>query len=1191
MSQKRKISTLFEVDSPAPFDTMGLFTFLRTYARRHDEDNPSGTVETWQECLDRVITACDSQLHVDFTEAEKKELFELMFNLKCSVAGRFLWQLGTKTVDRLGLPSLQNCFRQDTEFWTSDGIRSFKNFKDGDIVNIRGKSKWLPATIKNFGPQKLVKLVVRYMTAYREIFTTANHRWIVKTKIGDGIYNWKQIETTSLQKGQKLAMFVKKTNFHAINMCPVGIQHGIVFGDGNMRGNVDNCAITLCGEKKELSSFFFTSRKNNREITGLPNTWKTLPSINMNKEYLYGFLAGWCATDGNVSGCQLTLSNKNKEVLEWARGAFAKIDISSGPVVMMREVSPFDGTEKPCYRVAIYTYNIPKEFFIRSAHAEKFVAPKQKMEWRVESVEETNIVEDVWCVTEPKEECFTLADGILTKNCSFVVIDEPVRPFTWTMNFLMLGAGVGYRLLPEDIAKLPEVQYALITRKDTKDADYVVPDSREGWVKLLGKVLKAHFYSGQNFTYSCTLLRSKGAPIKSFGGVASGPDVLCDGIEKISSVLNKRAGQKLRPVDALDIMNIIGMIVVSGNVRRSAQIALGSVHDKEFLKAKRWDLGNIPNWRAFSNNSVICNDFNEVLDNEDFWKGYDGTGEPYGLINLRLARSCGRLGETMYPDPELEGFNPCLTGDTMILTSEGLKTITDLVDKKFTAVVNGEEHSSTEKGFWKTGTKSVMRIKLKNGMEIKATDNHKFAVSLSDGNYEWEEVKNLKVHDFLVLCNNKGYKNQKDCKFLQNLFDKHGFVRNFCIHLSGENIDYQKVQKMLYGLGIESYLEGSELVIIDENSLLLFEDIVGFSDIYEGSNLQHLNSNNREKSKSVCFREQIISIEKAGEEDVYDCTIPTVHCFSANGILSHNCSEQGLGNKETCCLGEIFLPNIKSEEELLTCATYIYRICKHSLTLPCVDSKETEQIVHRNMRMGIGVSGYLQATDLQRSWLNNCYKHLRVFDKEYSRMHGFPPSIKLATVKPSGTLSILANCTPGVHPGFARYYKRRVRIASESQLIPLARQHGYPVEYVRNFDGSIDHTTQIITFPMRLPESTVLAENCTAIDQLEWVKKVQTEWSDNSVSVTVYYRKHELPAIKEWLKKNYNTSVKTVSFLLHSDHGFLQAPMEQIDKTEYESLAKQCRPIVDLSGICYSMEDSDVLLNEKECGSGACPRK
>ena len=99
-----------------------------------------------------------------------------------------------------------------------------------------------------------------------------------------------------------------------------------------------------------------------------------------------------------------------------------------------------------------------------------------------------------------------------------------------------------------------------------------------------------------------------------------------------------------------------------------------------------------------------------------------------------------------------------------------------------------------------------------------------------------------------------------------------------------------------------------------------------------------------------------------------------------------------------------------------------------------------------------------------------------------------------------------------------------------------------------------DETTFPRTFPYKLPEGTILADTCTAIDQLEYVKRLQTEWSDNSVSVTVYYRKHELPEIKEWLKKNYNNSIKTVSFLLHSDHGFIQAPMEQITKQEYEEL-------------------------------------
>ena len=92
-----------------PFTTIGLFTFKRTYARRLDEDNPESDVETWEQCLNRVISASDKQLNAGFTLDEKKEFFYLLYNLKCSVAGRFLWQLGSRTVDKLGLFSLQNC--------------------------------------------------------------------------------------------------------------------------------------------------------------------------------------------------------------------------------------------------------------------------------------------------------------------------------------------------------------------------------------------------------------------------------------------------------------------------------------------------------------------------------------------------------------------------------------------------------------------------------------------------------------------------------------------------------------------------------------------------------------------------------------------------------------------------------------------------------------------------------------------------------------------------------------------------------------------------------------------------------------------------------------------------------------------------------------------------------------------------
>jgi adenosylcobalamin-dependent ribonucleoside-triphosphate reductase len=540
------------------------------------------------------------------------------------------------------------------------------------------------------------------------------------------------------------------------------------------------------------------------------------------------------------------------------------------------------------------------------------------------------------------------------QNCAFTVINEPVRPFTWAMDMLMLGSGVGYNIQKVNVDKLPPVNddFTAPTRLDVADADFIVPDSREGWVALLGKTLKAAFLSDKKktFTFSTMNIRGKGAPIKGFGGTASGPEDLCWGITKISEVLEKRAGRNLRPIDCLDIMNIIGAVVVAGNVRRSAQIAIGDADDVEYLLAKRWDMGNIPSWRAMSNNSVVCNDIKDL--HEYFWDGYEGKGEPYGLINLKLSRKMGRLGETQYPDPDVQGYNPC--------------------------------------------------------------------------------------------------------------------------------------------------------------------------------------------------------------------------------------AEQSLAAYETCCLAEVWLPNVSTYEEFVDICQLLYRINKHSLALPC-HLDETADIVHKNMRMGIGVTGVLQASEEQKSWLKPAYMELRYFDNKYSEEHGFPTSVKITTVKPSGTLSLLPGVTPGCHPAYAQYMIRRIRISADHPLVNVCREHGYPVEYQQNFDGSEDHSTVVVSFPFAYPEGTVLANEMTAISQLETVKWLQEVWSDNSVSCTVYYRKEELPEIKKYLAKNYKNNHKSLSFLLHSEHGFKQAPYEEITKEAYDELVSNSKLITKIDEASFDGGD--------ECASGACPVK
>lgn len=236
------------------------------------------------------------------------------------------------------------------------------------------------------------------------------------------------------------------------------------------------------------------------------------------------------------------------------------------------------------------------------------------------------------------------------------------------------------------------------------------------------------------------------------------------------------------------------------------------------------------------------------------------------------------------------------------------------------------------------------------------------------------------------------------------------------------------------------------------------------------------------------------------------------------------------------------------------------------------------------MRMGIGVTGVMQSSQEQLSWLDKAYVELRKFDEEYSRANNWPVSIKLTTCKPSGTLSLLPGVTPGIHPAYSQFMIRRIRISSGHPLVETCKQHGYHTEFQRNFDGSEDHSTVVVSFPFAYPHGTKLAKDMSAVDQLKAVKELQTTWSDNSVSCTVYYKKEELDDIKAYLAENYKDCHKSLSFLLHNEHGFNQAPLEEITKEQYEKLLSSSKVITSVAGN-IDFEGSD------ECAGGVCPIK
>lgn len=234
--------------------------------------------------------------------------------------------------------------------------------------------------------------------------------------------------------------------------------------------------------------------------------------------------------------------------------------------------------------------------------------------------------------------------------------------------------------------------------------------------------------------------------------------------------------------------------------------------------------------------------------------------------------------------------------------------------------------------------------------------------------------------------------------------------------------------------------------------------------------------------------------------------------------------------------------------------------------------------------MGIGVSGFCEAGHFDKDDYTAAYRSVEELDADYSREIKANRSIKLTTVKPSGTVSLLPGVTPGVHPAFSRYYIRRIRFSADDPIVAACRASGYHVEPKVEFDGTQDHGTQIVSFPVDVGPDTLTASQVSATKQMEMQKFLQTYWSDNAVSVTVYYRDEELPAIREKLSAEYKDGVKTISFSKHTGHGFKQAPYEEIGRHQFDELNAKCRPISSLS----DAQQWDIV-DSLECAGGACP--
>ena len=533
-------------------------------------------------------------------------------------------------------------------------------------------------------------------------------------------------------------------------------------------------------------------------------------------------------------------------------------------------------------------------------------------------------------------------------SCAFVSTKDlkydPCRPFLFIMDVSMLGVGCGF-----DCKGAGQLYIRGPNHSSSSSSSVIVEDSRHGWIESVGDLLESYFFGTNPIKFDYSLIRPRGTPLKTFGGVAPGPDPLRELHENLRDVLDRSVNKFITSTDIVNIANLIATCVISGGIRRTAEIALGEHDDEEFLNLKDYKIN---------------------------------------------------------PYREMFGW----TSNNSIFAQLGM------------------DYSQIVKSIVNTGGEPGMA---------------------------W-------------------LSNMQDYSRMNGIID---------------NVDYR----------------------------------------VEGGN---------------------------------------------------PCLEQSLESYETCCLVETFPSKNETLEEYLETLEYAHLYGKTAL-LGKMHWDETEEVVRRNYRMGISMSGIVEflesrGIDTFKEWCNEGYDNLRIFDKQLSKEWNVNESIKLTSVKPSGTLSLVAGTTAGCHFPENKYYIRRLRIEENDPILESLKKAGYQIEPDKKTKNVL-----VVEFPIALPKGIRGNGEVSMWEKFSLAAFMQENWADNQVSCTITFRPEEAKDIKQALDY-FQYKLKGISLLPYDTTFYEQLPIEKITEEEYIEKSKKINKV----NFNKVIKDADDI--PKYCSNDTC---
>ena len=301
------------------------------------------------------------------------------------------------------------------------------------------------------------------------------------------------------------------------------------------------------------------------------------------------------------------------------------------------------------------------------------------------------------------------------------------------------------------------------------------------------------------------------------------------------------------------------------------------------------------------------------------------------------------------------------------------------------------------------------------------------------------------------------------------------------------------------------------------------------------------------------------------------------------------CAEQSLESYEMCTLVETYLNRHDNLEDYKRTLKFAYLYAK-TVTLIPTHWSETNAIMQRNRRIGTSMSGVANFADnrglpMLREWMDKGYETIKYYDTNYSEWLGIRESIKTTTVKPSGTVSILAGESPGVHwtPG-GKYFMRTIRFGNNDPMLPLFKMANYKVEPA----SESPETTSVVYFPIK-SDAKRAEKDVSIYEKMALAAYAQRYWSDNSVSVTISFNPETESEAVGTVLHLYDGQLKTVSFLPSGNFTYPQMPYTQITEEEYVNEGEMKLFPIDFAGVYAGMAID--AIGEAYCTTDACEIK